>query len=160
MGYIQNLRAAIGTQPIIMVGAAVLVLDQTGRLLMLKRTDDSYWGTPGGAMELGESLEEAARRETREETALELGDLDLFEVFSGPDQYYRYPNGDEVYNVVAIYIAREVRGEIDLDLGEHEAFGYFPLDHLPEPISPPLRPILEKFRNGSGFHPQTILAEN
>ena len=57
MGYIQELRQFMGSKPIIMVGAGVLILNQQNRLLMINRTDNDSWGIPGGAMELGESLE-------------------------------------------------------------------------------------------------------
>jgi hypothetical protein len=40
MGYIEELRKQIGSYPIIMVGAAALILDQLGRLLLLHRTDN------------------------------------------------------------------------------------------------------------------------
>jgi 8-oxo-dGTP pyrophosphatase MutT (NUDIX family) len=99
MDYILQLRQYIGHRPILMVGAAVLVLDNENRLLMMRRSDIGCWGIPGGSMEPGEVAENAARRETREETNLEIGEMSLFDVFSGPELYYKYPNGDEVYNV-------------------------------------------------------------
>ena len=55
-----------------MVGAAILVLDEGNRLLLMKRSDSGCWGTPGGATEPGEVVEEAAKRETFEETDLKL----------------------------------------------------------------------------------------
>lgn len=90
MDYILQLRQYIGHRPILMVGAAVLVLDQQDRLLMMKRSDNGCWGLPGGATEPGEVVEEAARRETLEETNLEIGKMSLFGVFSGPELYYKY----------------------------------------------------------------------
>jgi ADP-ribose pyrophosphatase YjhB (NUDIX family) len=64
MEYIQSLRQHIGHAPILMVGAALLIVDERNRLLLLKRSDSGLWGPPGGATEPGEMLEEAARRET------------------------------------------------------------------------------------------------
>ena len=132
--------------PIIMVGATVLILNTERQLLMMRRTDNGCWGVPGGAMEPGEHIEDAARRETREETGLDVGSLQLFNVFSGPELYYRYPNGAEVYNVSVVYMTDDVQGKLALDPAEHSEAGYFALDQLPEPISPPIRPILEAFR--------------
>ena len=71
MGYIEELRALIGHRPIIMVGATVLITDFKGRLLLIRRHDNGCWGVPGGSMEPGESLEQTARRETREEFEVE-----------------------------------------------------------------------------------------
>ena len=96
MDYILQLRQYIGHRPILMVGAAVLILDERNRLLLMKRCDIRRWGIPGGAMELGEIVENAARREALEETGLEIGEMSLFGVFSGPELYYKYPSGDEV----------------------------------------------------------------
>jgi 8-oxo-dGTP pyrophosphatase MutT (NUDIX family) len=143
--YINNLRKFVGNQPLILVGAAVLILDQDGHLLLLRRSDNEMWGIPGGAMEPGESLEETARREASEETGLSIGMLELFDVFSGPQLYYQYPNGDEVYNVSAVYIGREISGEVKTNR-EHHEFAYFEPQKLPEQISPPVRPVLDKFR--------------
>ncbi len=144
MEYIKGLRKYVGHKPLLMVGATVLILDSKNRLLMLKRSDNSAWGVPGGAMELGETFEETAKRETLEETGLEVGAMALFGMFSGPELYYRYPNGDEVYNVSVVYLTHDMRGEIKLKDGEHRKFRYFELSSLPEQISPPLKPILRK----------------
>ena len=143
MEYVRRMRRLIGHEPLLLVGAAVLVL-QEGRLLMIRRTDNLTWGIPGGALERGESLEQTARRETREETGLLVGDLTLFELFSGPELYYRYPNGDETYNVSAVYFANEVQGEICLDPEEHSEYRYFDLRDLPQDVSPPIRVVLDR----------------
>ena len=56
-----------------MVAAAgVLVWDGRQRVLLQERSDDQTWCIPGGAVEPGERLEEAARRELRKETGLVL----------------------------------------------------------------------------------------
>ena len=144
MDYINGLRKYIGNQPLLMVGSTVLVLDAQNRLLMLKRSDTGNWGVPGGAMELGETTEETARRELLEETSLEADELTLFGVFSGSELYYRYPSGEEVYNVSIVYLVHDVHGVVKLFDGEHYDFQYFNLAQLPENISLPIRPILRK----------------
>lgn len=145
MGYLSDLRKHVGHAPLLMVGATVLVLDPQGRLLLLKRADNECWGPPGGAVEPGEVVEEAARRESLEETGLELGDLSLFGVFSGQDQFYRYPNGDEVHNVTVVYIGRHAGGAVRLS-AEHTQAGWFPPSATPAAISPPIIPVLERFK--------------
>ncbi|OGN75697.1 MAG: hypothetical protein A2X25_02705 [Chloroflexi bacterium GWB2_49_20] len=144
MNHIEELRALIGHRPILMVGAAVLIQDHHRRLLLLQRSDSHAWGLPGGAVEPGEEVEQAARRETLEETGLEVHDLDLFGVFSGPELFYEYPNGDQVYNVTIIYQAREVAGDIRLN-EEHTAWQYFTVADIPTVISPPLIPIIREY---------------
>lgn len=142
MGYIDDIRKMIGHYPLIMVGAGVLLTDAQGRLLLGKRADNGYWGLPGGAMEPGETTEAAARREALEETGLTVGQMDLFGVFSGPELFYTYPNGDQVYNVSVVYQSSDFTGEMKLD-GEHRSFHFFAPGELPEEISPPIRPILQ-----------------
>ena len=65
MDYIQQLRQLIGHRPILMLGAVTLVLNEENHLLMMRRTDTGDWGIPGGAVELGEVIEDAAKRETK-----------------------------------------------------------------------------------------------
>ena len=119
-----------------MVGAGVLLLDEQNRVLLQHRTDSHDWSTPGGACELGESLEQTARRELLEETGLEVGELRLFTLLSGPEYYYRYPNGDEVYNVSAMFVGRYSGSEIKLDPEETKDVQFFDLDHLPPLMGP------------------------
>ena len=145
MDYIQQLRQLIGHRPILMLGAVTLILNEDNHLLMMKRTDSGYWGIPGGAVELGEVIEDAARRETREETNLEVNEMSLFGVFSGPELYYKYPNGDEVYNVSIVYVSHKWRGEIKLN-EEHSEWNWFAAGNLPEDFSPPIFTILDQFK--------------
>lgn len=144
MNYIEELRKHVGHAPILMVGATVFVLDEQDRLLLLLRADNNCWGPPGGVVEPGEVVEEAAARETLEESGLHLHDLSLYGVFSGEDQFYRYPNGDEVHNVNIAYFCREYTGEVRLS-PEHTDWRWFALDDLPEAVSPPIIPILKQF---------------
>lgn len=145
MDYILQLRQYIGHRPILLVGAAILVLDKQNRLLMMKRCDIDCRGIPGGGTEPGEVVENAAKREALEETNLEIGEMSLFGVFSGPELYFKYPNGDEVYNVTIVYLARDWHGQVKLN-DEHTEWRWFPADKIPEDLSPPIKPIIEKFR--------------
>ncbi len=144
MEYINSLRKHVGQKPLLMVGATMLVLNEQNQLLMMKRSESGNWGVPGGAMELGETTEETAKRELFEETNLQVGEMKLFGVFSGPELYYRYPSGDEVYNVSIVYLTHDVHGELTLNDGEHFEYQYFPPTNLPEKISLPIQPILKK----------------
>ncbi|MBV6397493.1 MAG: RNA pyrophosphohydrolase [Anaerolineales bacterium] len=142
MGYIHELRKVVGNRPVIMVGATLLALNQENHLLMIKRTDNNRWGVPGGAMELGESLEDTVKREIKEEIGVDVKDLELFGVYSGQELYYKYPNGAEVYNVSVVYIIRNFNEEVIVNPDEHSEYKYFDVHNLPEEASPPIKPIL------------------
>jgi ADP-ribose pyrophosphatase YjhB (NUDIX family) len=144
MDYLLELRKLVGHRPLLMIGAAVLIVDEQNRLLLMKRSDSGCWGPPGGAVELGEVVETAAQREVREETDLELGEMSLFGVFSGPELFYVYPNGDETYNVTIVYLTRDWRGEVRLN-SEHTGWRWFTPEDMPENVSPPIRPVLVQF---------------
>jgi len=143
MVYMNELRQLVGKRPLIMVGATLLVLNQRNQLLMMKRTDNRCWGVPGGAMELGEDLESTVKRETKEEIGIDIKDLELFGVYSGQELYYQYPNGAEVYNVSIVYLTRNVKEVIEVNLDEHSEYRYFDITDLPTEISPPIKPILK-----------------
>ncbi|WP_416825988.1 NUDIX hydrolase [Ectobacillus polymachus] len=137
MGYIMDLREKLGSRPIIMTAACVIILDEEGRLLLQHRTDNDCWGLPGGATELGERLEETAKRELFEETGLIADSLQLFDVFSGPELYHQYPNGDEVYVVAAAYFCHQYHGVMQADEEETKELEFFFLDELPDQLQPP-----------------------
>ena len=145
MDYIREIRSRIGHFPVILTGATVLIINNNKELLMLLRSDNGCWGLPGGMLEPGERLEDTAIRETLEETGLLLSHITLFGVFSGPELYYQYPNGDEVYNVSAVYTSISMEPEVKLDLSEHSDWKYFPFDRLPKKISSPVKIIIERY---------------
>lgn len=125
-----ELRKIVGNRPLLSAGATVLVI-QNGTVLLNLRSDTKTWGIPGGGMELGESLEETAHRELFEETSLRAEKMELLTVLSGKDFYFVYPNGDELYSVVALYQAIHVSGELNIADGESLELAYFPFDNLP-----------------------------
>lgn len=148
--YIRELRALVGHRPLVMAGAAALVLDGDGRVLLLRRSDDGGWAPPGGMTEPGESAEETARRETFEETGLTLGQLDFFGIFSGPEVAHTYPNGDQVHNVTIVFTSRDWRGRPHVADGEGREVRFFGPGELPADISGPNRPVLRRFREVAG----------
>ncbi|MET3726952.1 8-oxo-dGTP pyrophosphatase MutT (NUDIX family) [Fictibacillus halophilus] len=144
MGYIHELRKVVGTRPLIMVGACVLLLNDKNELLLQLRTDNHMWGLAGGSIEPGEGLEETAKRELFEETGLTANEISLFNIFSGPEFYYQYPHGDEVYNVVSAYVCRNYEGVLMPDEKETSALQFFPLHKLPPNMNPVDIPIVNE----------------
>lgn len=132
MGYIQELRNLIGNRPIIAVGATIMVYNQIGEILLQHRTDTNTWGLPGGSMEMGENIEETARRELFEETGLVAIKLKLLNVLSGPEFFFVYPNGDQMHTVIVLYEAIGVEGDLQINDNESKELRYFNLDAMPE----------------------------
>ncbi|HET7579238.1 MAG TPA: NUDIX hydrolase [Bacillales bacterium] len=147
MGYILDLRKFVGSRPLIVAGACVIVLNKDNQILLQKRTDSQDWGTIGGSLELGESLEEAAGRELFEEANLTAERFKFITLLSGQDMYYKYPHGDEVYNVMAVYEAEEISGTPTVNDDEGLGLQYFSLD---EPI-PGLNPFSELVLKKAGY---------
>ena len=93
--------------PFIQTGAAVIIRNEEGKILLQERTDRNKWGLPGGCQELGENLRQTAVREAYEETGIELDSnkLVLIDTLSGESRKNSYPNGDIVYNNTSLYLA-------------------------------------------------------
>ncbi|PAF30875.1 NUDIX hydrolase [Paenibacillus sp. 7516] len=144
MGYIMELRKLVGSRPLIMAGSCVLVFNEEGHLLLQRRTDSLDWGTLGGSLEPGESLEEAAARELYEEAGLRAETYKLITVFSGQDMYYKYPHGDEVYNVTAVYEATGIKGNPVVMDDEGLELRYFDLGQPVPEINPFTEYVLKK----------------
>jgi 8-oxo-dGTP diphosphatase len=97
-------------QPIVGVGAVVIAQD---RIVLVKRAHDplkGQWNLPGGAVELGETLQEACSREVLEETGLEVRVSSVIEVF---DRIVRDAEGEVQYHFVLVdYLCRVVGGTL------------------------------------------------
>jgi mutator protein MutT len=135
--YIKSMRKYIGHERLMIVGASVIV-HKNGKLLLQKRKDNGCWGYPGGCVELGETVESAARRELFEETGLTAHSLELLDVFSGKDLFYTYPNGDMVSIVDMMYLCENFSGDMKMHTDETTDLQWFELNELPEKISPPV----------------------
>ena len=144
--YVRDLRALVGHRPLLLVAAGAIVRDMAGRVLLHRRSDDGQWSIPGGALNLGESFEEAARREVLEETGLTLGALTLVVAYSGRDFFHEYPNGDQAYLVGVVYETREAFGELTPQGIETTELGYFPLDNLPNNINNTSAWVIARYR--------------
>jgi 8-oxo-dGTP pyrophosphatase MutT (NUDIX family) len=132
MSYITDLRALVGHRPIICPGSTILILDDQNRVLLQHRTDTKTWGTIGGSCELGDSLEETATREALEEAGVTILELEFLGMLSGKNYFFEYPNGDQIYNVGAVYFSRNWTGTPKADLLEGSEVRFFTLDELPE----------------------------
>jgi len=133
--YIKYIREKVGHDRIIVVGSGVFVY-KDGKLLLQRRKDNKCWAIHGGIVDIGEIVEDAAKRELKEETGLIANKLELFGVFSGENMMYTYPNGDNVYIISVTYLCTDYSGELIAEASEVLELKWFDIDNLPEDLSP------------------------
>ena len=115
-------------------------------LLLMRRADNGFWGLPGGFVEVGESVSEAARREVAEETGwvVEIGSL--IGVYSDPaTQVVDYgkrkgasaEGGDRRVQIVNLCFHAEAVSQGEMTTPEEAMeMGFFAVDALPGPFVP------------------------
>ena len=119
------------------VSAVVRSRPGAREILLMRRSDNGHWGLPGGYLEPGESVAQAAQREVREETGwrVELGRL--VGVYSDPSrQVIEYPDRRRVH---AVNLCFEALARDPGELGTPDeviGVGFFAVDSLPEPFVP------------------------
>jgi ADP-ribose pyrophosphatase YjhB (NUDIX family) len=84
--------------------ANVIVVNDQGEILMIRRTDSDNWALPGGDMDLGESITDAAIRETREETGVNCEITGLVGVYANPRPVILYTSTGEVRQQFSIVL--------------------------------------------------------
>ena len=144
--YISWIRNKVGHERIFLNVAGVVVFDSAGKVLLQKRSGtEAVWGFPGGVIELGESAAEAAIREVREETGLDVKIDSLVGVYT---KYFdEYQNGDKAQPIAIVFKGHAVGGELFVDKEETFALTFFELDEVPELFNPQHNDILDDIRN-------------
>ncbi|MEU5791137.1 NUDIX domain-containing protein [Micromonospora purpureochromogenes] len=96
----------------LVVAVTVFVQDEHGRVLLIRRSDNSLWALPGGAQDVGESTAQAAIREVEEETGLHVEPTEISGIYSDPAHVIAYDNGEVRQEFSICLRARLVGGEI------------------------------------------------
>lgn len=131
MDYIQWIRRYVGHREIILNFAGGIITNEKKEILLQLRTDKNLWGLPGGAVEKGESVEQAAQREVTEETGLYVEVDFLLGIYSA--YFDTYPNGDKAQTITTMFIFKVIKGELMVgDAGETLDLKFFSQEHLPE----------------------------
>ncbi|MGI1806484.1 NUDIX hydrolase [Exiguobacterium sp. TDN 0502] len=129
MDYIRFLRNKVGSEKVMLNFAGGIVLDDEGRILLQKRREQKAWGFPGGALDLGESLVEAAKREILEETGFHITIERLSGVYSNYEEVY--PNGDVAQPIVHFFVCRINGGQLTIDPDESLNVAFFEREQMP-----------------------------
>jgi 8-oxo-dGTP diphosphatase len=106
----------------------IIIEGGEGIFLILRRNEPKQWAIPGGFCDYGESLEEAAVREAREETGLEVELIEQFHTYSDPRRDPRQ------HNISTVYIARAIGGTLRAQDDAQET-GVFTEDDLPPELA-------------------------
>ena len=130
------------------IGVAALI-EHGGQLLLERRSDAPFWGLVAGALEDDETLEEALRREIREETGLEVAGRSFFGTFSDPSRIVRYPDGKIYQLVTLVYRVRIADVSVISISAESLELRFFDPSELPlEELVAVHRPIVERYLSG------------
>ena len=116
-------------RPALTVDLVVVTRESRPRVLLIRRKKDPFagtWAFPGGFVDEGEKLADAARRELREETGAELGEFEQLYTAGDPG---RDPRG---WTVSVAYLARVAADELKpVAADDADAVGWFPVDDPP-----------------------------
>jgi ADP-ribose pyrophosphatase YjhB (NUDIX family) len=148
--YVESMREWVGSRRIFVPGVRVLIVNDAGEVLLQRRTDIRQWGLPAGAVELDESAADAVTREAAEETSLRVLDMEPMALYSGPDQRFTYPNGDEVQCFTLAVIVRRWEGQPRPDGAEGSEVRFFPRSQLPADLVSIHRRTLDDYRHYAG----------
>ena len=120
------------------LGVRVMLI-QDGNVLLVRHVYEDGWFMPGGGMKRNETLEQAARRECREEVGVEMRNIELFGIF--------YNFAEWKSDHIALFLSEEftMTDKKDSEIAEKK---FFPLDNLPESLGNGHRRRLKEYRSG------------
>lgn len=128
--YIHWIRSKVGHDCIILHFSGACIVNNKNEILLQKRSQtENVWGLPGGAVELGESIEEAAIREVKEETGLDIKVDYLIGVYS--KYFTEYSNGDKAQSICYCFKADITGGSLAIDGSETFDLQFFDKQALP-----------------------------
>nr|WP_246705769.1 NUDIX domain-containing protein [Rhizobium leguminosarum] len=129
--YLMELRGLIGNRLLLLPSVAAIIHDHAGNLLLQEKASGEGWSLPAGAIEPGETPQEAIIREVREETGFTVCSTSIVSVFGGRDFRYTYPNGDQVEYVVTLFRCQVFGDQGSWTDKETRSLGYFARDAMP-----------------------------
>jgi ADP-ribose pyrophosphatase YjhB (NUDIX family) len=109
----------------------VIVISDAGEILLIRRTDNGNWAVPGGAIDLGESVAQAAVRETHEESGIECEITGIVGIYSDPKHVILYTSNGEARQEFSIVLTASPLSGQPTPSSESSAVRWVPPSELP-----------------------------
>jgi len=132
--YFGKLRKAFGNDKIILPAVRAATVDEDGKFLFVKRKDDNKWVMPAGAVELGESAEQAIIREIYEETGLIAISPEATAIYSDPKYDFTNPFGGKHQMFAMVFLIRQWKGNLEQKTEETNGCRFFSTNELPDTL--------------------------
>lgn len=124
--YIKKIRTKLGSDPFIHPAARIIVENENKEVLIIKRNDNGKIGIPAGAIEENETIKACIIREVREETGIEIIDLEVIGISSNPNlETVEYLNGDKIQYFTIEFYSKHWEGELNTEPDEEVRFAKF-----------------------------------
>ncbi len=121
------------------------VVNDQRQILLIRRTDNQHWALPGGAMDVGETIAEAAVRETREETGVECEVVRVVGIYTNPRHVILYTSNWEVRQECSVVFAARATGGEPRPSSESSDVRWVPADEIDRyPMHPSMRQRVER----------------
>jgi len=114
----------------IVPSANVAVANDAGEVLLVRRSDNDNWALPGGAVDLGESLAQAAVRETLEESGVECEITGVSGIYTDPRHVILYTSNGEVRQEFSVVLTARASGGRPTPSTETSEVRWVPLAEL------------------------------
>ena len=136
---------------VVVPSAFCAVRGPEGQLLLVRRRDCGTWELPGGQVDVGETAEDAAVRETLEEAGVSVVVTGMVGLFTDPGHVVRSASGTVRQQFVVVFHARAVAGTPHGDAHETSEAAWVELSRLPElAIEPPIDQWIARALSGDG----------
>ena len=101
--HVRRLRAALGSELLVLPSVTGIVYDERDRILLVRQSAGGVWSAPGGSVDPNETPADAVVREVWEETGLYIAPVRLLGVYGGSSCVVTYPNGDRTAYVMTVF---------------------------------------------------------
>jgi ADP-ribose pyrophosphatase YjhB (NUDIX family) len=131
---------------LVRLGVGVIVTDRQGQILLERRSDNGMWGLPGGGIEPGETVTDAALREVKEESGLVVSITGLLGVYSSVTEgrMVVYPDNGDRRHLVDVVVLADILSGTPTTSKESLELCFFPPTGLPTRIVPPAQaPLMD-----------------